>query len=85
MEACGQHMLQKSADDFHDLEGKDSWAFAVRLAIANEDGAVLDIDDARVGEGDLEDVGARYLRLASLEDTAWQLTFQSICQTSEGI
>ena len=59
--------------------------FTVRFAIANEHGAVLDIDDARVGDRDFEDVGARYFRVASLEDTAWQLTFQSLCQTSGGI
>ncbi len=35
---------------------KDSWAFAVRFAVANEHGAVLDFDDARVGDGDFEDV-----------------------------
>ena len=35
----------------------------MRFAIANEDGAVLDVDDARVGDSDFEDVGARYLML----------------------
>ena len=51
-------MLQEAADEFHDFEGQDSWAFAVRFAIANEHGAVLDVDDARVGDGDFEDVGS---------------------------
>ena len=50
-------MLQESADELHDFEGEDSWAFAVRFAIANEDGTVLDFDDARVGDRDFEDVG----------------------------
>ncbi len=50
-------MLQESADELHDFEGEDSWAITVRLAIANENGAVLDFDDARVGDGDFEDVG----------------------------
>ena len=31
--------------------------FAVRFAITNEHRAVLDVDDARVGDGDFEDVG----------------------------
>ena len=52
-------MLQESADELHDFEGKDSWAFAVRFAIANEHGAVLDFDDARVGNRDFEDVGGK--------------------------
>jgi hypothetical protein len=50
-------MLQEAADEFHDFEGEDSWALAVRLAIANEHGAVLDFDDARVGDSDFKDVG----------------------------
>lgn len=49
-------MLQESADELHDFEGEDSWAVTVRFAIANENGAVLDIDDARVGDRDFEDV-----------------------------
>lgn len=57
--ASGQHMLQESADEFHDFEGEDSWAVAVRFAIANEDGAVLDFDDARVGDRDFKDVGGK--------------------------
>lgn len=51
-------MLQESADEFHDFESKDSWTFTVRLAVANEHGAVLDVDDARVGDGDFEDIGS---------------------------
>ena len=31
----------------------------MRFAIANEDGAVLDFDDARVGDSDFEDVGGK--------------------------
>ena len=54
-------MLQEAADEFHDFEGEDSWALAVRLAIANEDGAVLDFDDARVGDSDFKDVGGKVL------------------------
>jgi len=58
-EACGQHVLQESADEFHDFESKDSWTFAVRLAVANEHHAVLDVDDARVGDRDFEDIGSQ--------------------------
>ena len=52
-------MLEEAADEFHDFEGEDSRAVAVRLAIANENRAILDIDDARVGDGDFKDVGSQ--------------------------
>jgi hypothetical protein len=52
-------MLEEAADEFRDFEGKNSWAFAVRFAIANEHGAVLDVGDARVGDCDFEDVGSK--------------------------
>ena len=53
----GHHVLQEAADELHDLKGEDSWAITVGFAVANEDGAVLDFQDARVGDGDFEDVG----------------------------
>jgi hypothetical protein len=34
---------------------------AVRFAIANEDGAVLDLEDTRIRDGDSEDVGGKVL------------------------
>ena len=52
-------MLEEAADEFYNIEGEDSWALAVGFAIANEHGAVLDFDDARVGDGDFEDVGSQ--------------------------
>ena len=55
-------MLQESADEFHDFEGEDSWPVTVRFAIANENGAVLDFDDARVGDRDFEDVGSQVFK-----------------------
>ena len=54
--AGGQDMLEEAADELYNIEGKDSWALAVGFAIANEHGAVMDFDDARVGDGDFEDV-----------------------------
>jgi hypothetical protein len=53
-----QHMLQEAADELHDIESQDSLSFAVGLAITNAHGAVQDTDDARVGNGDFEDVGS---------------------------
>ena len=55
------NMLQETADAFHDIKSQDSGALAVRLAIANEHGAVLDANDARVGDGDFEDVRGEIL------------------------
>jgi hypothetical protein len=57
----------------------------VRLFIADEDIAVMDFEDTVIGDGDFEDEGARYLRQAWLEGTAWELTFQSDCQSLGGI
>ena len=52
-------VLGTGRDEFHDFEGKDSGALAVRFAITNEHRAVLDVDDTRVGDGDFEDVGSQ--------------------------
>ena len=52
-------MLQEAADELYNIESKDSWAIAVGFAITNEHGAVLDFNDARVGDGDFEDVGGQ--------------------------
>ena len=52
-------MLEKAANKLDNIESQDSGASAVRLAIANQDGAVLDTEDARVGDGDFEDVGGQ--------------------------
>jgi len=57
-ETSGQHMLQETADEFHDIKSQDSGALAVRLAIANEHRTILEVDDARVGDRDFEDVGS---------------------------
>ena len=50
-------MLQEATDELDNIEGQDSRSFTVRLAVANEHGAVLDAEDARVGDGDFENVG----------------------------
>ena len=60
-EAGGQHVLQEAADELDNIEGQDSRSFTVRLAIANQHGAVLDANNARVGDGDFEDVGGEIL------------------------
>jgi len=40
-EAGGQHVLQETADELHDLQREGSGAVTVRFFIADEDGAVL--------------------------------------------
>ena len=57
-EAGGQHVLQETADELHDFKREGSGAVTVRFFIADEDGAVLDFQDARVGDGDFENVGS---------------------------
>ena len=52
-------MLEEAADELDNIEGQDSRSFTVGLSIANQHGAVLDADDARVGDGDFEDVGSQ--------------------------
>ena len=52
-------MLEEAADELDNIKGQDSRSFTVGLAIANQHGAVLDADDARVGDGDFEDVGSQ--------------------------
>ena len=52
-------MLQEATDELDNIEGQDSRSFTVGLAVANEDGAVLDVDDTRVGDSDFENVGSQ--------------------------
>jgi len=50
-------VLQEAANELHDIEGQDSGALTVGLAVTNEDRAVLESNDARIGNGDFENVG----------------------------
>ena len=49
-------VLDTGRDELHEIESESSRSFAVRFAIANQHGAVLEGNDARVGDGDFEDV-----------------------------
>jgi len=49
-------MLEEAADKLDGIESENSRSLAVRLTVANEHGAVLEGNDARVGDGDFEDV-----------------------------
>jgi len=52
-------MLEESSDEFHDVEGHGSPAGASGFFVAEEDGVIFDLDDAPVGDGDLEDIGGK--------------------------
>jgi hypothetical protein len=53
----GEHVLQEAAEELHDIESENSRSFAVGLAVTNAHGAVPDTEDARIGDGDFEEVG----------------------------
>ena len=50
-------MLEEPAEKFHDVELGGAWARTARFTIGEGDGAVLERNDAAVGDGDLEDIG----------------------------
>ena len=54
-------MLQEAANELDNIESQDSGTPAVRLAITNEHGTISNTDDARVGDGDFENVGGEIL------------------------
>jgi hypothetical protein len=56
-EAGGQYVLQEASDELHDFKGESSQSVAVMVFIADEDSAVLDFEDAVIGDGDFEDIG----------------------------
>ena len=55
--AIGQDMLEESAEQLHGVELGSAWAGTAELTGGEGDGAVLERDDAAVGDGDLEDRG----------------------------
>jgi hypothetical protein len=55
--AGGQHVLEEAAEELHDFKGESSQSVAVRFFIADEDGAILDLEDPIIGDGDFEDIG----------------------------
>lgn len=55
-------MLEEAADELDDIEVEGSFSLAVGFAITNPHGAVLNPDDARIGDGDFENVGGQILQ-----------------------
>ena len=58
-ETVRQDMLEEPADKFHDLKVRGAEADTAHFPVGEGDRAVLQADETVVGDGDLEDVGAR--------------------------
>jgi hypothetical protein len=56
-EAVREHVLEEPAEKLHDVKGGGAWACPGRFTGGESDHAVLEADDALVGESDLEDIG----------------------------
>ena len=57
MKPSGQHVLEEPAEKLHDVKGGGSWACTARFTVGEGDHAVLEADDALVGDSDPEDRG----------------------------
>ena len=57
--AIGQDVLEEPADTLHDVEVGGSWACPAHLTGGERDRAVLEADEALVGDGDPEDRGGK--------------------------
>lgn len=55
----GQDVLQKTPDEFHDIENHGSVTTAALFAVAEGDSAVFHFENAVVGYGNLEDLGCQ--------------------------
>jgi hypothetical protein len=60
-EALGQDGLEEPAEKFHDVEVGGAGARTARVTVGEGDGAVLERNDAAVGDGDLEDIRGEVL------------------------
>ncbi len=83
-EPGGQDVLEETADELQGVEGQGPPPSAAGFFVGEGDPSVLDLEDAVVGDGHLEDVGSEIRDRSLGTGTAWQLTFQSCCQVSEG-
>jgi len=57
LEAVGQDMLQKAADELRGREGGEFLSFGLAILITKSDLAVLEFEDPVVAEGHAEDIG----------------------------
>jgi hypothetical protein len=58
-EAMGQDMVEEPAEKLDGVEGGGAWASTARLAGGEGDGAVVERDEAAIGDGPLQPEGAR--------------------------
>jgi hypothetical protein len=56
-DAVGQDMLEEPAEKLHDVKVSGAWAGTANFTVGEGDRAVLEADDALVGDGDPEDRG----------------------------
>ena len=61
-EAVREDMVQEPADTRHGVEVGGSWACTARCTIGESDGAVLERDEAAIGDSDPEDRGGEVLK-----------------------
>jgi len=59
--SIGQDVLEETSDELQDVEGGDAVEVGSVLPILEGDGTVFDLDDAAIGNGDLEDIGREVL------------------------
>ena len=58
-EAVREDMLQEPADKLYSVEVGGSWAGTARVTIGESNDAVLERDDAAIGDSDPEDIGSK--------------------------
>jgi hypothetical protein len=58
-EAVREHVLEEPADTLYSVEWSGAWACTAYFSVGERDRAVLEADDALVGDGDPEDVGSK--------------------------
>jgi hypothetical protein len=56
-ESLREDMLEESPHELHDIQGHDPPSVATGFLVAEPDLSILDLDDAAVGNGHLEDIG----------------------------
>jgi hypothetical protein len=69
--AIGQAMLEEAPDKLRGFEVGGSWACTSWFTVGEGHGAVLERDDAAVGDSDFKDLGARSLKAVWPCGLAW--------------
>jgi hypothetical protein len=80
--ASGHDRREASAEQLQGVESGRAWACTTALTGGDGDGAVLERDDAAVGDGALKTSGARSWTDVWPSGLAWRWTFPSVFQAS---